>query len=113
SLIILVSHIVTGITALSLCAICTNGEVKGGGVYFLISRSIGPVFGGTIGMVFFIAQAIATSLYSIGFAESVVDLMTRTNMGSITGDDINDIRVIGLICISALFLTSLVGIGWY
>ncbi len=45
SLIILLSTIVTVITTLSMSAICTNGEVKGGGAYYLISRSLGPEFG--------------------------------------------------------------------
>ena len=46
TVIILLSALVTVITTLSMSAICTNGEVKGGGAYYLISRSLGPEFGG-------------------------------------------------------------------
>lgn len=61
--IVTLSNVVTGITALSMCAICTNGEVGGGGAYFLISRSLGPTYGGVIGVLFYLAQAVATSMY--------------------------------------------------
>lgn len=36
SCIVLLASVVTTITALSTCAICTNGDVKGGGAYFLV-----------------------------------------------------------------------------
>ena len=51
-LIILLSTLVTLLTTMSMSAIATNGEIKGGGAYYLISRSLGPNLGGAIGIVF-------------------------------------------------------------
>lgn len=68
-----VSNVITTLTALSLSAIATNTRVKGGGAYFLISRSLGVEFGGSIGVVFFLAQAISVAMYVIGFSEVFVD----------------------------------------
>lgn len=46
-----------------------------GGVYFLLSRSLGPEFGGSIGIIFSFANAVAAAMYMVGFAESVRDVM--------------------------------------
>lgn len=67
-----ISKLITTLTALSLSAISTNTEVRGGGVYFMISRALGPDFGGTIGITLFIAQAVGVSFYVIGFTEALV-----------------------------------------
>ncbi|MEM9411226.1 MAG: amino acid permease [Planctomycetota bacterium] len=69
--IVLVSKLITLLTTISLSGIATNTRVKGGGAYFLISRSLGVEFGGGIGVVFFLAQAISVALYCLGFAEAV------------------------------------------
>jgi hypothetical protein len=39
SMIILVSSAITMVTTLSTSAICTNGVVSGGGIYFLVSKT--------------------------------------------------------------------------
>lgn len=46
-----------------------------GGTYFLISRSLGPELGGSIGLIFAFANAVAVAMHTVGFAETVTDLM--------------------------------------
>lgn len=46
-----------------------------GGAYYLISRSLGPEFGGSIGLIFAFANAVAVAMYVVGFAETVVQLL--------------------------------------
>lgn len=46
-----------------------------GGAYYLISRSLGPEFGGSIGLIFAFANAVAVAMYVVGFAETVVEML--------------------------------------
>lgn len=71
-LIVTLSTAITFLTSLSISAIATNAPVKGGGAYFLISRSLGAEIGGAVGIPLYLAQAFSVSLYVIGFSESVV-----------------------------------------
>ncbi|XP_075932188.1 solute carrier family 12 member 3 [Anarhichas minor] len=108
--IILLSSCITGITGLSTSAIATNGKVKGGGTYFLISRSLGPELGGSIGLIFAFANAVAVAMHTVGFAETVTDLMYEN--GAVMVDRINDIRIVGIITVTCLLGISLAGMTW-
>jgi len=63
------AYLVDFVTTLSLSAIASNGEVKGGGAYYLISRSLGPEFGGSIGLLFYLAQVLNTALNLVGLID--------------------------------------------
>uniref|UniRef100_A0A7N9B0X6 Solute carrier family 12 member 1 n=1 Tax=Mastacembelus armatus TaxID=205130 RepID=A0A7N9B0X6_9TELE len=108
--IIALSCVVTTITGLSMSAICTNGVVRGGGAYYLISRSLGPEFGGSIGLIFAFANAVAVAMYVVGFSETVVDLLKEH--ASLMVDEINDIRIIGCITVVLLLAISVAGMEW-
>lgn len=71
-LVLLLGKTITFLTTLSLSAISTNMQVRGGGAYFLISRVLGPDFGGAIGLALFAAQAVSVPFYILGFAEAMV-----------------------------------------
>uniref|UniRef100_A0A665T1Z0 Solute carrier family 12 member 1 n=1 Tax=Echeneis naucrates TaxID=173247 RepID=A0A665T1Z0_ECHNA len=108
--VILLSCVVTVITGLSMSAICTNGVVRGGGAYYLISRSLGPEFGGSIGLIFAFANAVAVAMYVVGFAETVVDLLKDNALLMV--DELNDIRIVGCITVVLLLGISVAGMEW-
>jgi amino acid transporter len=70
-LIIGLASLVSVLTSISLAAVATNIEVKSGGVYYIISRTLGVAYGGAIGLVLFVALAVSVGFYCVGFAEGV------------------------------------------
>uniref|UniRef100_UPI00398EA149 solute carrier family 12 member 1 isoform X1 n=2 Tax=Pristiophorus japonicus TaxID=55135 RepID=UPI00398EA149 len=109
-IVICLSTVVTVLTGISMSAICTNGVVRGGGAYYLISRSLGPEFGGSIGLIFSFANAVAVAMYVVGFAETVVDILKENNALMI--DPISDIRIVGCITVVALLGITVAGMEW-
>jgi amino acid transporter len=69
------ANIISVLTTISLSAIATNLKVKGGGYYYLISRTLGVEFGGAIGTVLFLAQSMSIAFYCIGMGEAVGSML--------------------------------------
>ncbi|CAH0552698.1 unnamed protein product [Brassicogethes aeneus] len=110
-LLILTTTIVTSITSLSMSAISTNGVIKGGGTYYMISRSLGPEFGGSIGFIFSLANAVACAMYVVGFCESLRDLLLSYDL-KIIDAGVQDVRIVGCITILVLTVVVVVGMEW-
>ena len=115
-LIITLCNVVTMITTISMSAISTNGSMKGGGIYFMISRSLGPEFGGAIGLMFTLANSIAVAMYVIGFCESLTDMLAQY-LSSYNGvvdaaNRVNDIRLLGSITLVFILILAVVGMSW-
>lgn len=72
--VILISHIITIATGLSVSSIATNRTVGAGGAYNIISRSLGAPVGAAIGIPLFLGQALSITFYIVGFSESVAYL---------------------------------------
>ncbi len=70
---------VSVLTTVSLAAIATNLRVGGGGVYFLISRTLGAAFGGAIGLVLYLAMSASVAFYAIGLGEAVATSIDAGN----------------------------------
>ncbi len=70
--LITIGSTITFLTALSISALATNMRMKGGGAYFMISRSLGAEAGAATGIPLVLAQAIGVSFYIAGFAEALV-----------------------------------------
>ena len=73
-IIIGLANTISVLTSFSLSAVATNLKVKGGGDYYLISRTLGLEFGGSIGIVLYLAQSVSIAFYCIGFGEALSDM---------------------------------------
>jgi amino acid transporter len=75
--IIVFSSVIALLTATSLAAIATNMRVKGGGDYYLISRTLGVEYGAAIGIVLFLAQTLSIAFYCFGFGEALAAVLPQ------------------------------------
>ncbi len=89
-LIILIAHVISITTGLSISSIATDKKVGAGGVYYVLSRSLGLPIGGAIGIALFVGTALSIALYLVGFAES---------FNAYFGLDTLDIRISGSVAL--------------
>ncbi len=99
--IVLVAHLISITTGLSVSSIATDKKVKEGGTYYIISRSLGLPIGGTLGLALFVGLSFSVSLYLIGFSESFLGYFNLPL-------DINHIRIAGSIMLLAVTIITFI-----
>lgn len=103
-IIIAIANLISILTSQSLAAIATNMRVKGGGDYYLISRTLGHRYGGAIGIVLYLAQSVSVAFYCIGFAEAISTMIALPPVISA--------RLIAVAAVGLLFILAWLGADW-
>uniref|UniRef100_A0AAR2II11 Solute carrier family 12 member 5b n=1 Tax=Pygocentrus nattereri TaxID=42514 RepID=A0AAR2II11_PYGNA len=98
----------TMLTAISMSAIATNGVVPAGGSYYMISRSLGPEFGGAVGICFYLGTTFAGAMYILGCIEILLGLEGPEAEAGM----LNNMRVYGTIVLSLMALVVFVGVKY-
>ncbi|ODM89739.1 Solute carrier family 12 member 6 [Orchesella cincta] len=113
-LVVLLCCSITMLTAISMSAIATNGVVPAGGAYYMISRSLGPEFGGAVGILFYIGTTLAGSMYIVGAIEILITYMAPsiTLFGDVDVPEnmYNNYRVFGTALLLVLGLVVYFGV---
>ncbi|KAJ1083236.1 hypothetical protein NDU88_003395 [Pleurodeles waltl] len=118
-LIVLICCCCTLLTAISMSAIATNGVVPAGGSYFMISRSLGPEFGGAVGLCFYLGTTFAGAMYILGAIEILLvyiapaaAIFHSANVHEETSANLNNMRVYGTIFLFFMAVVVFVGVKY-
>jgi len=107
-MIILVAHVISVTTGLSISSVSTDKKVKAGGIYYILSRSLGLPIGGSIGAALFVATALSIAMYIVGFGESFNNAIGLTTPDMDAAVRINYLRITGTITLAAIVAVALV-----
>ncbi len=99
--IIFIAHVIAVTTGLSVSSVATDKKIGAGGIYYVLSRSMGIPIGGSIGIAIFVGTAFSISLYLIGFSESFNEYFDL-------GMTINDFRVTASFALLSLTILALI-----
>ncbi|NXH04009.1 S12A7 protein, partial [Loxia leucoptera] len=109
----------TMLTAISMSAIATNGVVPAGGSYYMISRSLGPEFGGAVGLCFYLGTTFAGAMYILGTIEILLTYISPSaaifkvaDVGEETEAMLNNMRVYGTCIVILMAIVVFVGVKY-
>ncbi|MAE07431.1 MAG: Na-K-Cl cotransporter [Bacteroidetes bacterium] len=106
--IIILAHVISVTTGLSISSITTDKKIKAGGIYYLLSRSLGLPMGGSIGITLFIGTALSIALYIVGFTDTFLSLSYVSNLFNITEVSLYHVRITGTVVLLLLVVIALI-----
>ncbi|XP_041118179.1 solute carrier family 12 member 8-like [Polyodon spathula] len=77
--------VVALVTVFSGLGVCERCRVGSGGVYSMISTVLGGRVGGTVGLLYVFGQCVAGAMYITGFAESIAEVLSLSNIWAVRG----------------------------
>ncbi|XP_061429102.1 solute carrier family 12 member 7 isoform X1 [Lethenteron reissneri] len=113
--IVLLCCCCTMLTAISMSAIATNGVVPAGGSYYMISRALGPEFGGAVGLCFYLGTTFAAAMYILGAVEILLSYIAPAAAifrGGSPADMLNNMRVYGTCFLTLMAIVVFVGVKY-
>ncbi len=97
-MIVGIANLISLLTGLSLSSVATSLDVKVGGNYYMISRTLGLEIGGAIGIPLYLSQAISVAFYIIGFTEAILAVLPAY-----------DPRIVATIVLIFFFILAYIG----
>ncbi|KAK2560643.1 Solute carrier family 12 member 6 [Acropora cervicornis] len=116
SWIVGVAGILQAFLIVFICCCCVSG-----GSYFMISRTLGPEFGGAVGLLFYLGTTFASSMYILGAIEILLTYVApsmslfgdvRSGGGATSPVMLNNMRVYGSILLLLLVAVVFVGVKY-
>ncbi|TRY53870.1 hypothetical protein DNTS_002812, partial [Danionella cerebrum] len=97
--------------ALAVVFMCCSS----GGSYYMISRALGPEFGGAVGLCFYLGTTFAGSMYILGTMEIFLTYIMPSAAVFPSDDPVgmqNNMRIYGTCCLAVMTLVVFVGVKY-